>query len=79
MARGNFTEVIERQELLQRISESCHRHAEMVEVFLLNENLVYTKGGRLNKSGACRLLKCKPKDLEQMLLTCRELIQEAVD
>ena len=47
----------------------------VVELLLSNENKVYTKKGRLNKSGACRILNCKPKELEEMLLRCRDILK----
>ena len=42
---------------------------------LLNDSKVYTKKGRLNKSGACRVLKCKPKELEDAIKACQELLK----
>ena len=59
---NNFVEVIESQELLQKIEKAGY--GKIIELFLMNENKVYTKKGRLNKSGACRILKCKPKELD---------------
>jgi hypothetical protein len=47
-----------------------------VDAFLLNDGRVYTKKGRLNKSGACRVLKCKPKDLEDTIKACQELLKQ---
>lgn len=37
---------------------------------------VFTKKGRLNKSGACRALNYKPKELEENFKKCRELLGE---
>ena len=68
----DFIEILERQELLQKIEEAGFK--SIIETLLLNENKVYTKKGRLNKSGACRILKCKPKDLEDLLKKFREII-----
>lgn len=68
----DFIEILERQELLQKIEEAGFK--PIIETLLLNENKVYTKKGRLNKSGACRILKCKPKDLEDLLKKFREII-----
>ena len=42
---------------------------------LSNENLVYTNKGRLNKSGACRILKMKTKELETFLVECRKVLE----
>jgi len=68
----DFVELLERQELLQKIEEAGYK--QIIETLLLNENKVYTKKGRLNKSGACRILKCKPKDLDDLLKKFREII-----
>ena len=38
------------------------------------ENKAYTKKGRLNKSGACRLLGIKPKELDDFLKKCRDIV-----
>jgi hypothetical protein len=64
--------LIEVQELIHKLSQSGF--SELVEAFLLNENKVYTKKGRLNKSGACRILKWKSKQLEEALLKCQEIL-----
>lgn len=49
-------------------------YGKFVDAFLLNDGKVYTKKGRLNKSGVCRVLKCKPKELEDALRACQELL-----
>jgi len=64
---------LERQETLKKLEE--HGLGKFVELLLSNENKVYTKKGRLNKSGACRILNCKPKELEEMLLRCRDILK----
>lgn len=71
--RKNFLEILERQELLQKLEENGFGPA--IEALLLNENKVYTKKGRLNKSGACRILGLKPKELEEFLARCRDAIK----
>jgi hypothetical protein len=68
----HFIEILERQELLQKIEDAGFK--QIIDTLLLNENKVYTKKGRLNKSGACRILKCKPKDLEDLLKKFRDII-----
>jgi hypothetical protein len=67
-------EQIENQELIQKLIDSGH--GKLVDAFLLNDGRVYTKKGRLNKSGACRVLKCKPKDLEDTIKACQELLKQ---
>jgi hypothetical protein len=71
--RKNFLEVLEKQEILQILENSGFK--DKIEALLLNENKVYTKKGRLNKSGACRILGMKPKELENFLSKCRETIK----
>jgi hypothetical protein len=66
-------DVLEQQELIQRLVDSGY--GELVDALLLNENKTYTKKGRLNKSGACRVLGWKTKQLEDALLACREILK----
>lgn len=63
---------LENQELIQKLIDKGY--GNIVDAFLLNDSKVYTKKGRLNKSGACRVLKCKPKDLEDAIKACQELL-----
>lgn len=72
MKKG-FLELIEKQEILQILDE--RGFGDKIEILLLNESKVYTKKGRLNKSGACRMLGMKPKELEDFLAKCREAIR----
>ena len=65
---------IERQELIQKLVD--RGYGELVEALLSNEGKVYTKKGRLNKSGACRELGLKTKQLEDKLLEMRELLKD---
>ena len=41
--------------------------------------IFYTKKGRLNKSGACRLLGCKPKELEETMQRCRDILKKEME
>lgn len=59
-------------EILDKLRK--HGHGNLVDAFLLNDGIVYTKKGRLNKSGACRVLKYKPKQLDEILVKCREIL-----
>lgn len=70
--KNNPFDHIESQELIQKLIENGF--SKIVDAFLLNDSKVYTKKGRLNKSGACRVLKCKPKDLEDAIEACRKLL-----
>lgn len=65
---------IENQELIEKLIQGGF--GKLVDAFLLNDSKVYTKKGRLNKSGACRVLKCKPKDLEEAIKACQELLKK---
>ena len=56
------TEHIERQELINKLIDNGYE--DIVKALLDDEKKVYTKKGRLNKSGACRKLKLKAKQLE---------------
>lgn len=71
---ANFVDVIEKEELINKLRASGFD--ELVDAFLLNETKVYTKKGRLNKSGACRVLQMKPKQLEDMLVACRTILEK---
>lgn len=72
MANCSYTDTVEMQEIIQKLNDSGF--AEIVDAFLSNENKVYTKKGRLNQSGACRVLGCKPKELREILEKCKEII-----
>lgn len=73
----NFLELLERQELIQKLID--HGYGKVIDTLLLNENKVYTKKGRLNKSGACRLLGCKPKELEETMQRCRDILRDEME
>ena len=44
-----------------------------------DDRKIYTKKGRLNKSGACRKLNMKSKQLEDRLAEMRELLRRDLD
>lgn len=71
---SNSFDQLENQELIQKLIDSGF--GNIVDAFLLNDGKVYTKKGRLNKSGACRVLNCKPKELEDAIKACQELLQK---
>jgi len=70
---SNFIDILENQELIDKIESAGFK--EIIDILLMNESKVYTKKGRLNKSGACRMLNCKPRDLEFLLQKFREIIK----
>lgn len=69
---ANHVDILERQEIIQKLVDNGYMG--FVEAFLYNETKVYTKKGRLNKSGACRVLGWKPKQLEDALADCRRIV-----
>lgn len=70
-------EYLERQELIKKLIENGY--GEIVQALLDDEKKVYTKKGRLNKSGACRRLKLKAKQLEDKLAEMRELLRKDME
>jgi hypothetical protein len=70
----NFVDTIEKQELIQKLIDKGF--GDLVDMLLLNENKAYTKKGRINKSGVCRLLNCKPKEFEELLEKCKEILKD---
>ncbi len=71
--KNKFLDGIENAELINLLENSAVR--EKINTILLNESIVYTKKGRLNKSGACRILNMKPKELDDFLVECRDIIK----
>ena len=69
---GNFVDGIERAELIQKLIDAGY--GDKVDALLSNENKWTTKKDRLNKSGACRVLDVKPKELEQMIEKWKEIL-----
>lgn len=72
--KSSLIEMLERQELIEKLCDKGHK--KLIEVLLDNEKKVYTKKGRLNKSGACRILGWKPKQLEEALAECRIILSK---
>jgi hypothetical protein len=69
---GNFVNEIERAEQIQLLIDSGYE--KEIHLLLTNETKWTTKKHRLNKSGACRVLGKKPKELEQMIQEWREIL-----
>jgi hypothetical protein len=74
---SNNIEYLERQELIKKLIENGY--GDIVSALLDDEKKVYTKKGRLNKSGACRRLKLKAKQLEDKLAEMRDLLKEDME
>lgn len=67
-------ENLERQELIKKLIAAGY--GEIVKTLLEDDKTVYTKKGRLNKSGACRRLNIKSKQLEDKLAEMRALLSK---
>jgi hypothetical protein len=74
---SEFINDMERQELIDKLIKNGF--GDIVQVLLENENKVYTKKGRLNKSGACRKLKLKTRQLEDKLLQMKNLLKNELE
>jgi len=70
----SFTDIIEQQEMIQKLKDAGY--SELVDILLSNEQKCYTKKSRLNKSGACRILGWKTKQLEDALEACKNILKE---
>ena len=73
---ANMVESIERQELIQKLIDNGY--TELVEALLFNEGKCFTRRGRQNKSGCCRVLGWKTKQLENAMKECRKILGEDV-
>lgn len=70
-------EELERRELIEKLMNNGYK--ELISALLDNESEVYTKKGRLNKSGACRVLGWKTKKLEDALAECQEILRIEIE
>jgi hypothetical protein len=73
----NILEQMEIKELIDKLIKNGYE--DVVKILLENENKVYTKKGRLNKSGACRKLKLKTKQLEDKLKEMKDLLEKDIN
>lgn len=77
MRVANPIDIIENNELIEKLRK--HGFGKYIDCLLENEDKVYTKKGRLNKSSTCRELKLKGKQLEDALLEMREILEKDID
>ncbi len=77
MQSGNPIEILAKKELIEKLRKKGYD--EIIDCLLENEDVVYTKKGRLNKSSTCRVLSIKGKQLEDALAEMREILQEDLD
>jgi hypothetical protein len=75
--KNDPVELLENQELITKLRN--HGYGDIVDILLNNDDEIYTKKGRLNKSGACRVLEWKPKDLDDIFLKWREILCNEID
>lgn len=75
--RANPMDIFENNELIEKLRK--RGYGKLVDCLLDNEDKVYTKKGRLNKSSTCRELDWKSKDLEDTLAEMREILEEDLD
>lgn len=73
---SSLLESIERAELMKKLIDAGY--GELVEALINNEKECFTKKFRLNKSGACRVLGWKTKQLEDTMLACRALLGDDI-
>lgn len=73
---SNTFDALERAELIQKLIDNGY--GELVNGLLNNERKTYTKKFRLNKSGACRVLGWKGKQLEDALRECKEILKNDI-
>ena len=74
-------DTLERQEVIQKLRKRLKDlgYGNLIDVLLENDEKVYTKKGRLNKSGACRASGWKTKQLEDALIACRQILKDEYD
>ncbi len=77
VSKSNFVEIFERQELIEKLIDAGF--GRIVEAMLNNEKLCFTRSSRLNKSGTCRVLGWKTKQLEDALDACKEILKNDLD
>ena len=73
---GNTFDNLERAELIKKLID--HGYGELVEGLLNNERKCYTKKARANKSGICRVLGWKGKQLEDAFRECKEILKNDI-
>lgn len=71
---ANIEELLVMDELIKKLLDNGQ--GKLVDVLLSNEAKVYTRKGKLNKCGACRILGWKTKQLEEALAECRRILTE---
>ena len=69
----DFIKELETKELIDKLIQNGYE--DLVNAFLLNDGKCYTKKARLNKSGVCRVLDFKPKQLDDEFVKMRKILE----
>ena len=70
----SLIDLLEQQEVIDKLVSAGY--GELIDAVLMNESKCFTKKGKVNKSGTCRVLNWKTKQLEDAFLACRTILQE---
>ena len=70
----DFIKEIENKELIQKLID--HGFGKIVEAFIQSGNKMMTRNSRVNKSGCCRTLDLKVKQLDSCFELMRDLLRE---
>lgn len=74
MRASNPIDILENNEVIEKLRKKGY--GELIDCLLDNEEKVYTKKGRLNKSSTCRKLSWKSKQLEDALVEMKEILEK---
>lgn len=69
----SLIDILEQQELIDKLVKAGY--GELIDSILMNEGKCFTKKGRPNKSGICRVLGSKTKQLEDAFSECRMILE----
>ena len=75
--RNDPLEILENQEMIDKLRKAGY--GDIIDKLLNNDDEVYTKKARLNKSGACRVLDWKPKELDDIFAKWKEILKNELD
>jgi hypothetical protein len=75
--KNDPVELLENKELIDKLRSNGY--GEIIDTFFNNDDEIYTKRGRVNKSGMCRTLQCKPKELDDIFTKWRQILANELD
>jgi len=70
-------ELLENQEMIDKLRRAGY--SEVIDKIFNNDDECYTKKSRVNKSGICRALGIKPKELDDMFFKWAEILKNELD